>query len=745
MMALALVLAHLPSLSAQVPPAPRFTVQRAPGAIDIDGRLGDPGWTGATQIPLEWEWFPGDNVPAPVATECWMTYDTSNLYVACHAHDPEPSAIRAHFADRDDLNRTVQDDHIALLLDPFNDERRGFQFRVNALGVQMDAFLSTAEGFEDFAWDAIWGSAGRITDDGYVVEIAIPFRSIRFPETNGTQTWGMFLERSYPRSSRHRMRSMPTDRNNTCLLCQANKVTGFEGISPGSNVELYPTLTAGRSEARNPFPTGDLEPVGNGDVLGVDVHPGLDVRWGITPNLSLNATANPDFSQVEADVAQLDVNTRFALYYPEKRPFFLEGADIFQTPIEAVFTRTIADPVGGLKLSGKAGANGLGFFTAYDRQANLLLPANQGSSSGALADSILTTVARYRRDLGRSSYVGALFAGREAFDAYHNRVTGIDAYWQLSRSNSIRIQALGSVTAYPDSFATARGQPTGEFSGSGLSAQFTHSSLNWFANLEYGDLSPEFRADAGFVPRVDQRRVEASGVRQFWGRRGAWFTNIHAGVSGDVTFDYGGTVTDRRGSVFAGYLGPSQLSLSTSLNQNLVRYAGTDHELLSLSSSAQIRPSGGVAVGVATSVGDQVDFANNRKAFRIAVSPSAQVSIGRPITLSVSHAFQRLSYQGMRIYTANLFQMQGFYHLNLRMFVRAIVQFQQVDYNPAAYAALANEQSRSLFTQLLFSYKLNPQTVAFLGYTDTRQGSDTIDLTQQGRTFFMKLGYAIRP
>ena len=121
------------------------------------------------------------------------------------------------------------------------------------------------------------------------------------------------------------------------------------------------------------------------------------------------------------------------------------------------------------------------------------------------------------------------------------------------------------------------------------------------------------------------------------------------------------------------------------------------------------------------------------------------MSIGRPITLSVSHAFQRLSYQGMRIYTANLFQMQGFYHLNLRMFVRAIVQFQQVDYNPAAYAALANEQSRSLFTQLLFSYKLNPQTVAFLGYTDTRQGSDTIDLTQQGRTFFMKLGYAIRP
>ena len=136
-------------------------------------------------------------------------------------------------ADRDDLDRTPQDDHVVILLDPFNDERRAFQFRVNPLGVQMDAFLSTAEGFEDFSWDAIWESAGRITDEGYVVEVALPFRSLRFPETSEAQTWGVILERSYPRSNRHRIRSMPTDRNNSCLLCQANKVTGFQGISPG--------------------------------------------------------------------------------------------------------------------------------------------------------------------------------------------------------------------------------------------------------------------------------------------------------------------------------------------------------------------------------------------------------------------------------------------------------------------------------------------------------------------------------
>lgn len=742
--AVALLVPH--SLAAQAggttasrPPAPRFTVARAAGEIDIDGRMDEPAWRETAPIPLAWEWFPGDNTEPPVETVCRITYDTSNLYVGCEARDPDPGAIRAHLADRDDLDRTPQDDHIVVLLDPFNDERRAFQFRVNPLGVQMDAFLSTAEGFEDFSWDAIWRSAGRITSDGYVVEIALPFRSLRFPETSDMQTWGVILERSYPRSNRHRIRSMPTDRSNTCLLCQANKVTGLQGISPGSNVELYPTFTSSRSDSRSDFPSGDME---NGDV---DVEPGLDVRWGITPNLSLNATANPDFSQVEADVAQLDVNTRFALFFPEKRPFFLEGADIFQTPIDAVFTRTVADPLGGLKLSGKAGGNGMGLFAAYDRTTNLLFPANQGSSTGAIGDSSVTTVARYRRDLGQASYVGLLYTGRESFADYHNRVAGVDAFWQISRSNSLRIQALGSQTAYDDSIAAAFGQPSGEFTGSGVSAQLLHMSRNWFANLEYDDLSPEFRADAGFVPRVDQRNVEAAVQRTFWGPRGAWYTQLSAGVSGEVFLDYDGTVTDRRESVFFGYLGPSQMTIHGGVNQRRTLFGGVEHDLVDANLSFQLRPSGGLVFGLHGGLGDQVDFNNNRTAFSVVAVPSAQLSIGRPITLNLSHVYQRLSFEGTHIFTANLFQLRGFYHFSTQVLVRAIVQLQDVRRNPAAYSAAVEGEQRTLFTQLLFSYKLNPQTVAFLGYSDDRLGTGTVDLTQTGRTFFVKLGYALRP
>ena len=176
-------------------------------------------------------------------------------------------------------------------------------------------------------------------------------------------------------------------------------MTGFVGITPGSNVELYPTLTSHRTDNRESFPGG---PLGSGTVK---VEPGLDIRWAVTPNLSLNATANPDFSQVEADSAQLEVNTRFALFFPERRPFFLEGADFFATPIQAVFTRTVADPSGGLKLTGKSGTTGLGVFAAHDRVTNLLFPSNQITRDTPLTINTVSSAFRYRHDVGSASYL----------------------------------------------------------------------------------------------------------------------------------------------------------------------------------------------------------------------------------------------------------------------------------------------------------------------------------------------------
>src|SRR5512147_275030 len=186
--------AHAQTASRKLPPAAAYHITAATGPIEVDGRMDELAWDAATRIPIEYEWFPGDNTRPPVETDCRVTYDASNLYIACHALDPNPSAIRAHFADRDDLDRLPSDDHILLIIDPFNDNRRGFQFRVNAVGVQMDALFAPTEGIEDFSWDAIWDSKGRIVEDGYVVELRLPFRSLRFPATPGEQTWGMLIE-----------------------------------------------------------------------------------------------------------------------------------------------------------------------------------------------------------------------------------------------------------------------------------------------------------------------------------------------------------------------------------------------------------------------------------------------------------------------------------------------------------------------------------------------------------------------
>ncbi len=698
----------------ELPPAARFSVHRAAEAIQVDGVMDDSGWRDAVPISLDYEWRPGDNVAPPVETECRITYDAGYLYVGCRAFDPAPHEIRAHFADRD-LDRTVQDDHIVIVLDPFNDERR-----------------------EDFSWDAIWASSGRITDVGYVVEVGIPFRSLRFPKTQAPQTWGLILSRSYPRSVRHRIRSMPTDRNNSCLLCQANKLDGFVGISPGKNVELVPTFTSSRTDERTDIPDGPIE---SGDV---DAEPGLDLRWGITPNLSLNGTVNPDFSQVEADVAQLDVNERFALFFPEKRPFFLEGADFFVTPLRAVFTRTVADPQGGLKLTGKEGANGLGVFAARDRVTNLLFPANQESRSAFLEAAATTAVMRYRRDVARASNIGVLYTGRVA-EGYYNHLYGADAFFQLSRSNTLTVQYLRSDTGYPNAVAEMHGQPSGSFNGGGLHLEFSHSSRNWVGGVAYDDRSRDFRADAGFIPRVDLRTIDSFLGRIFWGPQGSWFTQIAVAAWGMRTYDHLGTLTDQSFGVFAIYEGPGQTEFELELARDKQLFRGAEHELTQFTPSFKIQPSGAVSLGIHSRVGDVVDFTNARKSFLLSLSPNAQLNIGRHVSLGVSHNLQRLTHEGTKVFTANLTQGTLRYHFGVRTFIRAILQFQDISRNAAAYIDSPPPDTRALLTQFLFSYKLNPKTVLFAGYSDNHLGTDTFDVRQMSRTFFLKLGYAWRP
>jgi hypothetical protein len=714
----------------------RFEVSRATSPIKIDGVLDEAAWSGAAAIDLPFEWFPGDNVPPPVATEALVTFDGDNIYVAFRASDPDPGQIRAHLMDRDAVNTFIQDDHVGINLDTFNDERRAFQFRVNPLGVQVDAVFSEIDAAEDFSWDAIWSSQGVVTDQGYTVELAIPFKQLRFPRSEAPQTWGFEAFRNYPRNVRHRISSRFTHRNKDCTLCQENKVAGFEGIAPGRNIELTPTLTAVRSDALDSFPDGELV---EGDE---DAELGATIRWGITPNISLNATANPDFSQVEADVAQLDINTRFALFYPEKRPFFLEGADLYLTPLQAVFTRTVAEPELGLKLNGKEGKNAFGVFVARDEINTLLLPSNQGTGFAFLDEEVDTGVLRYRRDVGERSAVGILYTGREG-DDYHNRVAGLDGFVRFTDSDTLRVQYLSSDTLYPQRIAEANDQELDPFTGDAFQVQYDHFARSWRGYVSYRDLDPLFRADSGFIPRVDVKTAEARGERFFYGDKDSWYARMSLGGRGLRTEDHNGLLTDQAVEVFGTLNGPLQSQVELYVSRNKEFYAGTTYDLNRQSLFAQINPSGKLRFRISGLFGGQIDYDNGREGEVFEVIPGVQWRLGRSLNLQLDHAIQTLDVDGGELYEIQLTQLRAIYQFNVRTFVRAIVQYQDLARDASLYLRPRNPKEEDLFGQFLFSYKLNPQTVLFFGYTDTRFGLRGVDLTQTDRTFFFKVGYAL--
>ncbi|MDH3404213.1 MAG: carbohydrate binding family 9 domain-containing protein, partial [Acidobacteriota bacterium] len=387
-----------PARAAQI-----FQIPNTAGHIVIDGRLDDAAWEEALELELAYETEPGENVEPPVRTSCRMIFSHTHLYYSCTAYDPEPHRIRARYTGRD---QALDDDTIGLAIDTFNDHNTAFVLDVNPLGVQNDRLYIEATGASDSTWDAVWDSAGRLTDFGFEVEAAIPFSSLRFPRTTGRQTWGFNFRRYQTRDAYRRIALVPLDRNDRCRTCQHALLVGFENIDPGHNLEITPTITSLRTATREDFPDGPLA------AADPDVEPGLTVNWGVTPNFTLASALNPDFSQVEADVAQLDINTSFALFFPERRPFFLEGSDYFSTQLRAVYTRSVADPDWGLKLTGKEGRHAVGISVARDAITTLLLPGPESSALDSLDRESTAAVLRYRRDLTESSTFGALVTDR---------------------------------------------------------------------------------------------------------------------------------------------------------------------------------------------------------------------------------------------------------------------------------------------------------------------------------------------
>ncbi|MDJ0749636.1 MAG: DUF5916 domain-containing protein [Woeseiaceae bacterium] len=705
--------------------------------ITIDGVIDEDAWRDATRIDIDTETRPGENIPARVKTVAYIVENGESLFVAFDAEDPEPQAIRAFLRDRDSA---FNDDFVGIVVDTYGDGRRAFEFFVNPLGVQMDLTNDDVLQREDESWDAIWDSAGRIHDTGYVVEMEIPLSQLRFTKVDGRQSWGVDLLRFYPREHRYRFSNNPLDRNINCYLCQFQKLEGLENATPSRDLEIVPTLTALQTSSTD---DPGITPLESGST---DIEGGLNVRWGITPDLTANLAINPDFSQVEADGAQLDVNNQFALFFPEKRPFFLEGADFFRSPIRAIFTRTVADPSVGAKLTGKRGNSTFAVFAAEDEITNLLFPGSTGSDSESFDFSNTAFVGRYSHGFGKASALGAMITTRTGTD-YHNHVGGADLRWRLSDNHNIRAQFLRSDTGYPDEIASDFDQPLGGFSGHAAFVGYDYDSRNWFGYIRHQERSNGFRADSGFVPQVDIKQ-QVVGLGRIWhGEEKHWWTRLRLNGDWDIAHDDAGRVLEREVEAYFSINGPMQSFIQVG---GLVRDRLSDDVLFEekrVSAFGEFQPRGGLFLGLWMSYGDQIDFDNTRLGKQTVFEPSVRWNVNRNLLLRYDAAiFQLDTQQGAKIFDAAVHDVRLTWQFNVRSFIRLTTQFQDVERNQAEYTDSVDARSKDVGRQLLYSYKINPQTVFFLGYSDQLIDEDALDgLTTTDRTWFMKVGYAFTP
>jgi Domain of unknown function (DUF5916)/Carbohydrate family 9 binding domain-like len=713
------------------------TVPHATGVVVIDGVLDEPVWSAALVIPLGIETNPRENVTAAVMTFAHVVEDGANLLIAFDARDPEPDKIRAYLRDRDSA---YNDDFVGVVLDTFNDQRRAFEFFVNPLGVQMDLTFDDVNGREDDSWNAIWESAGTIHADGYTVEISIPFSQLRFPRTDGPQVWGIDVLRFYPRKDRSRLSSNAQNRGRNCYLCQLGKIDGFAAAEPGRGLEVVPALTATRTDERDES-TGELV---EGDT---ETEVGVNVRWGVTPDLVANLAINPDFSQVEADIAQLDVNNQFALFFPETRPFFLEGADLFVTPIDAVFTRTVADPDVGVKLTGTSNRNTFGVFAAEDAVTNLLFPGPLSSSSDSLEQSNDAFVGRYRRDFGANSTVGALVTTRVG-DGYHNHVAGLDGRYRPNDRHSLAFQVLGSDTAYPDAVSVGDEQPTGTFSGAGTQLRYEYGAREWQAFADYRRFDPDFRADAGFLTQVDIDGRIVGFTRIWHGDGVSWWNRVQAGANFGSNHAIDGRLLARFREIVVGLQGPLQSFSQLVVSRQQQFWDGALYDIDDLFLFGQIRPASGLTISFNGRYGDQVDYVNSRLGRQLRLEPRVEWNINRHLLLRAQHTAVRFEDQSSdTIFDADLTDLRLTWQFSIRSFLRLTMQQQIVDRNLALFTdpdTDAHSESRAM--QLLYSYQLNPQTVFFLGYSNNHiEDDELLRLTETDRTLFVKLSYAWTP
>jgi len=717
---------------------PELTVTRASGSIAIDGRLDDAGWRDAAVADNFAEHQPGDQIKPPVDTKAYITYDDENMYVAFVCHD-DPSEIRASLCPRDKI---FEDDNVIFCVDTFGDAANAYEFAVNPYGIQGDLYYSSSTG-EDWRYDIIYESAGRITDDGWVVEMAIPFASLRFPDTS-EQVWRADFWRNCPRDVRYQMSWSAIDRDESCWPCQWGTLRGIRDVAPSRGLEILPSLVGHQAGSRN-----DAGEFMNDDVDG-DV--AVSAKYALSSNAMLEATFNPDFSQVESDAAQIDVNTNFALFYAEKRPFFQEGADLFDTWFEAVYTRSINDPTVAGKITGRTGGTSYALLTARDEHSPIIVPFEERSLL-VLNGKSLSNILRVKHDLGEQTHIGLLATDRRYDGGGSGTLAGLDTRVRLDKMHQIEVQYLKTFTEEPDDTLMTSGDNETTFDGGRYTAGFDGDSFNghglytsferhgnrWSYDLEYWDRSPTYRADNGYEVSNNRRTGSVDTSYLFRFDDSPLLEWIQPSLSTGRDWNYDGRLKDEHLSI----------SLSTRMryaqtNSHSRYWAGAEvfdgisyKGLWTWHFCANSRPSDLIIYGGSANYGHRVVYdaqtigRQSDYTFWFDLKPVDRMLIETRITYSQSRAMSADTF----FYKGYVARAKTTLQVTRELSARLVIQY--------------NDFAKRWEADPLLTYQIDPFSIFYIGSTrDYRHvtpnttGPDEWRLTD--RQYFMKLQYLFR-
>lgn len=711
----ALVLAFAAATLPAAAPPERTTleIRRASGPIVVDGDLSDAAWSDAPSITTWYEIAPGTNLEPKVASVARLAYDDEHLYVAFDLADPDPAQIRAPVTDRD--NALTSSDYAGIVIDGRNDGRTAQEFLANPRGVQYDGIWSDVAG-EDLAPNFSWKSAARIGASGWTLELAIPFSSIRFDDSARPE-WGVTLFRNYPRAFRYELATAAQPLDAPCFICNENRLVGLEGLPEAGGLVFAPFGVTRRTD----LPEGGVlgAPLESDDGDG---ELGLDLKW--TPNArhAVDLTVRPDFSQVESDTAQVTTNQRFALFFPELRPFFLEQIDLFSTPIPAVYTRTVTAPRAGLRATGRFGQSAYTFLVADDRGGgSVVIPGDTSSSFAAQEFESSVVLGRIRRDFG-GSYLSLLLSDRELDGGGSNRVAGPDFQWRPRPSDTVVGQLLWSESETPDRPDLAEEWDGRKLSGTAALLSWQHDDGRWDWYLEGRDVDSEFRADNGFVPQVGLRQAVFEGGRTW--RPGGALSRVRLFSYDQYAVDEDDAILTRIVSGGFELGGARNLALRARFTKDDQQVDGQLLTQEQVRLRLSLAPSAALAqFALNAYAGSAIDFDNAREGDGAGVALVAIVRSAVHFELKLDATRELLDVDlpgggSERLFTADLARARATYSFTPRSYLRAIAQLVETERDPSLYLFPVEPKESDFQTSLLFAYKWSWQSVFYLGYGD---------------------------